>query len=823
MHNDRAKDGLATATDAAAQLPAVSLVLPAFNEELAIRQAVREAVAALSDLCVEYEVIVVDDGSTDGTAHEADAEARFHSSVRVISLPRNVGYTAALQAGFRAARHSQVAFTDADCQFDLHDLGRLLPLTREFDMVCGQRIDRKDVWRRRFLSSGFNLLARSLLGTGVRDCDCALKVMPRDWVNSLQFEGGGFFFNAELLSHARLQGLRIADVGVTHRPRTAGVSKVSLGLVLPVVIALLRFWWTRVVFPAAESHTTSEGRRGAGSWGRSVPGSMALVAIGAAVLLPWSSFPLMSPDETRYAEIAREMLDSGDVVTPTRMGIPYLEKPPLLYWLTAGSYRLFGVSVISARLVPMLTAMLTLLFTFWLGTPIVGRRAAWLGAVLLLCCAGFLLSGRFLYMDTLLTLLTTITFLSGYLASREPILHRGYWIFAAVACGLGVLTKGPVAVALCLPPLIVSRWLTGGRNQNQCHLGWREWGTFGAVAAATSLPWFVLVTLQQEAFAGDFLWKHHISRFVSGLSHREPWWFFIPVLLICTLPCSILYPAIAGFLMARDPETRQVRSRGLGFLLLAAAWILGVFSLSSCKLPPYILPAVPLICLATGTALYAIIVRQPATRILRYIHEASPRDLTAMLTCVSLGAAGVDFWLLDDLFAGRVIGWTLTAVLGAGLLAMLIARRPRTGLLRWSAALAYAVLVMGHGVGSYHMAIASQMSVGEPLALLCRNLPELPSTIVCYSINRVEDGIAFHFPRQRTLGFEAHEQDSVMAVLTAAPGGLLITDTDGLPRIMQKLLPRLTLCEVGRSRHYVVLRCHPAAIAAPKGQAILAN
>ena len=821
MQTERAMEGLSAATDWPVLLPAVSLVLPAFNEEPAIRQAIREAATALGDLRVEHEVIVVDDGSTDGTARAALEEASLHANVRVISLPQNAGYTAALQAGFRAAQHSRVAFTDADCQFDLHDLGRLLPLARDFDIVCGYRINRKDVWRRRFLSGGFNLLARALLGTAVRDCDCALKILPRDWVNSLQFEGGGFFFNAELLANARLQGLRITETGVTHWPRVAGSSKVSLGLVLPVLVALLRFWWTRVMFPATDQGSSSESTSPRSDWGRTVLGSLALIAIGSAVLLPWSSFPLMAPDETRYAEIAREMLDSGDLVIPTRIGLPYLEKPPLLYWLTAGSYRLFGVSVTSARLVPIGAALLTVLLTFWLGTPILGRRAAWLGAVLLLTCAGFLLSGRFLYMDSLLTLWTTVTFLAAYVAIRGELLHRRYWILAAVACGLGILTKGPVAVALCFPPLVVSRWLNSGTASRGCRIGWRDWISFAAVAGVVSLPWFVLVSLRQGAFAGDFLLTHHLSRFVGGLSHREPCWYFVPVLLICTLPCSILYPAVAGFLLTRDPGSRAARSRGLGFLLVSAVWIFSIFSASSCKLPPYILPAVPLICLATGTALNSIMLRKPATRFLGYIHDASPRDLTGMLAWLCLVATGVDLWLLDDPFHSRVIVWAIGTGLGIGLLTMLLVRRAASGTLRWGAAIAYCVLVMGHGVGTYHTAVASRMTVGEPIASIRRTLPVPPSTIVCYSISRVEDGIAFHSPEQQTRGFELHEDEAAVAALQAQPGTLLVTEVDDLPRITQILPDRFKLSELGRTRHYVVLSCQPQT--GPRGAVVSAH
>ena len=785
--------------------PAISLVIPAYNEEAAIRQAVREAVTALRDLKISYEVIVVDDGSTDGTVGAATLEAALQTGVRVVSLPKNAGYAAALQHGFRIARYELVAFTDADCQFDLHDLGRLLPLTNQFDVVCGYRLRRKDVWRRRVLSGGFNLLVRTLLGTGVRDCDCAMKIMRRDWVNSLELSGGGFFFNAELLALARMQGLTVAEAGVTHRPRESGESKVSLRLVLPVFVALLRFWWSRVVFPVADC--VSIERPSGGLWAM-LGGTVALAAIGAAAFLPWSSFPLMSPDEARYAEIAREMHDSGNLIVPTSLGQPYLDKPPLLYWLTAASYGLFGTSINSARLIPLLAAMFTVFTTFWLGAAVVGRRSAWLGAVLLLTCAGFLLSGRFLFMDTLLSLFTTITVLAGYAACRGPVVRKSYWVIAAIACGLGLLTKGPVAVVLCVPPLLASRWLTVGKRTDQPRLGWSAWCAFAGIAALIAVPWFVAINFRQGGgeFAGEFLWTHHVARFLGGLSHQEPWWYFIPVLIVCMLPCSILYPALMGFLATRDSAMRNSRTWGLGYLLLASLWIVTVFSLSSCKLPPYVLPAVPLLCLATGVALRAISVRKPTTRFLAYVHERSPRDLLAILAVLAVLATGLDVWRLDNPFAVRVLGWATVALLGGVLLGMLILRQ-LSGTARWGVALSYALLFMGQGMGSYHAEVAARMSVVEPIESLCRNLEASPKTLVCYSICRLDDAIAFHFRDCETKSFEFHQCAAAVAAIQKQRTTLLLAQEGDLVEIVRRLPPHVRLSRVGQARQVIVTLC----------------
>jgi glycosyltransferase involved in cell wall biosynthesis len=226
----------------------LTLILPAYNEAAAIAHSIRAAVTALDELSLSYEVLVVDDGSRDETAAIATAETQRFQQVRVVSLGRNVGYGAALRRGFREARFDSVAFTDADGQFDLRELARLLAPAKDFDLVCGFRIDRQDHWTRKLYSRGYNLLVRTLLGTRVRDCDCALKILRRDQMLALGLESNDFFINAELLTRAQLAGLSVAEVGVSHYPRVRGESKVSILHIFPVLATLIRFWWSKVLF-----------------------------------------------------------------------------------------------------------------------------------------------------------------------------------------------------------------------------------------------------------------------------------------------------------------------------------------------------------------------------------------------------------------------------------------------------------------------------------------------------------------------------------------------------------------------------------------------
>lgn len=231
----------------AAEGPGISLVIAAYNEAAVIARAVAEAEAALSAHFARFEVVVVDDGSADATAAEVRRTLPASPHTRLLRHGTNRGYGAALRTGFEAARFELVAFTDADCQFDLADLARLARLADDVPVVVGYRADRKDPWRRRFLSRGYNLVARTLCGTRVRDVDCALKVFRREVLPGLLPESRGFFVNTEMLTRARQLGLEVGELPVAHRPRAGGASKVSLREVPRTARTLLGFWWREVV------------------------------------------------------------------------------------------------------------------------------------------------------------------------------------------------------------------------------------------------------------------------------------------------------------------------------------------------------------------------------------------------------------------------------------------------------------------------------------------------------------------------------------------------------------------------------------------------
>lgn len=206
----------------------VSLVLPAHDEADNIAGAVADAFRALEKFCTHFEVIAVDDGSRDATLEGLRALQLQHDALRIVSHPKRRGYGAALRSGFARARYELVCFSDADRQFDLDQIELLLRRTPEADIVAGYRVVRCDPWRRRFASSVFNGLTRVLLRTSLRDTNCAFKLIDRRILADLALESDDFCINAELFARARSIGLRVVEVPLRHRERTAGTSTVGL-------------------------------------------------------------------------------------------------------------------------------------------------------------------------------------------------------------------------------------------------------------------------------------------------------------------------------------------------------------------------------------------------------------------------------------------------------------------------------------------------------------------------------------------------------------------------------------------------------------------
>jgi 4-amino-4-deoxy-L-arabinose transferase-like glycosyltransferase len=298
---------------------------------------------------------------------------------------------------------------------------------------------------------------------------------------------------------------------------------------------------------------------------------------------------LMDPDEGRYAEIAREMLVLRDWLTPHLNFLPYLEKPPLVYWLTALSFQVFGLSEWAARLPAALSGLGGVFFAYFLGRAFWGTRAGFWAAFILATSGGYVALGRLIILDMPFTFFLNLGVGLGCLAAIRE--RRGVLVWAYLALAVAVLIKGPVA--LVLAGLIWGLWSLLDRRRSLSF--WLHPAAL-TLMALIMLPWFILVTMKFPEFPRFFLWEHHVRRYAAGTIHGKPFYYYGPVLLGLMFPWSWLL----GWTLARvKPNASPERL----FLLVWAGIVVLFFSISGGKLVPYILPALLPLSLVAGEAL----------------------------------------------------------------------------------------------------------------------------------------------------------------------------------------------------------------------------
>ena len=200
----------------------LSIFFPCFNEEPNVEKVALGALAVARRISDDYEIIIVNDGSSDRTGEIADRLSRQYPEIRVVHHERNKGYGAALQSGFKSARKELVFYTDGDGQFNIEEITKLLPLIEEYDIVSGYRINRRDPVIRKVNAFLWGTLVNLLFKFKISDVDSAFKLYRREIFDQITMESQGALIDTEVLAKARAKGFNITEVGVTHYPRQAG-------------------------------------------------------------------------------------------------------------------------------------------------------------------------------------------------------------------------------------------------------------------------------------------------------------------------------------------------------------------------------------------------------------------------------------------------------------------------------------------------------------------------------------------------------------------------------------------------------------------------
>jgi 4-amino-4-deoxy-L-arabinose transferase-like glycosyltransferase len=314
---------------------------------------------------------------------------------------------------------------------------------------------------------------------------------------------------------------------------------------------------------------------------------------------------LIHPDEGRYAEIPREMVASGDWLTPRLDGIKYFEKPALQYWLTASAYETFGIRQWTARLWPALAGFAGVLFIGYVGFQLGGQRLGLYSAAALGGCVWYVLNAHILTLDSGLTFWMSVGFGALLMAQQDAVTQRGQRVLMLVAwsaLALAVLSKGLIGVVLPGAALFVYSLLTRD---------WAVWRRLHLVPglvlfALIAAPWFIAVSLSNPEFFHFFFIHEHFERFLTNEHHREgAWWYFVPIFAVGILPWLMVFAWTAR----RMWSNAIVGGNGFSWQRYALVWsafIFVFFSASSSKLPSYILPIFPALALPIGAQLVSL-------------------------------------------------------------------------------------------------------------------------------------------------------------------------------------------------------------------------
>ncbi|HXY23246.1 MAG TPA: glycosyltransferase family 39 protein [Candidatus Acidoferrum sp.] len=344
-----------------------------------------------------------------------------------------------------------------------------------------------------------------------------------------------------------------------------------------------------------------------------------------------SAIGFVGPDEPRYAWIARDMMESGDWITPRLYGKPWFEKPPLFYWAAGLCFKWLGVSETAARLPSAISALLATLALAWLALRWYGAETArWL-LLLLPTTVGMIGFSHAAATDMPFSAMLTIAMVCAAVIlgltrnENTPILRRTPWfalVLFGLVLGLAVLAKGPAAIILCggavfFWALFTKRWRDAFRLLHPAAI---------VSFCVTALPWYFLCARRNPDFFRVFIIEHNFKRYVTPeFQHIQPFWFYVPVLLVAFLPWTalLLWSLFEGAVQLW--RTRSTSHSTL-FLLCWAGFCAAFFSISQSKLPGYVLPAVP----AIATLLSSLYVSRASA------HQKSFR--LAMLSAVFLFA-----------------------------------------------------------------------------------------------------------------------------------------------------------------------------------------
>ncbi len=448
--------------------------------------------------------------------------------------------------------------------------------------------------------------------------------------------------------------------------------------------------------------------------------------LGARTLVP--------TDEGRYAEMAREMVATGNWITPRLNGIKYFEKPPLQTWMNAVTFSIFGLGEWQARLWTGLSALFGIFLVGYTGTRLISPRAG-ISAMLVLASSFWWAGlGHVNSLDMGLSGMMTLALCGLLLAQRDEAdarEQRKGMLLCWLGMALATMSKGPMGIIL--PGAVLVLYTVAARD-------WRIWQRLHIIKGlllffAITTPWFVLVSRANDEFLHFFFIHEHWERFTSKVHHRDgPLYYFIPLLIVGIFPwLGLLFQSMwNGF--RQQPSTFQPGK----LLLIWSVFIFFFFSISSSKLPSYILPIFPALALLIAS----------------HLEHPSYRGIALTSGLLSAaGLAGLGVWLFsgaipalskntyEQVYNNAYLPWiavACTLMTAGGFLALLLSRRQQTlaiWVLAWAGFLSGQLLMLGHEPWGRYLAGTEHLA-----AIQAELKPETPF----YAVGRYEQSLPFY-------------------------------------------------------------------------------
>ncbi len=457
---------------------------------------------------------------------------------------------------------------------------------------------------------------------------------------------------------------------------------------------------------------------------------------------------LVRPDEGRYAEIPREMLASGDWVTPRLNGLKYFEKPALQYWATATAYTAFGEHNWTARLWSALTGFLGIVLVYFTGSRIFGQRAGYIAALVLASSFLYFAIGHINILDMGVSFFMNLS-LAALLLAQQPTAsraqNRGWMYVCWAAMALSMLSKGLIGIAIPGAVLMLYSLI-----QRDAAL-WKRlhFGVGLSIFAIISVPWFVLVSRANPEFLWFFFIHEHFLRYLTPVAGRvHPWYTFIPIVLLGILPWIVpMLDALRyGWKRQIDAFNKFQTKR---MLMVWIGFIFVFFSISDSKLVPYILPIFPALALLIGQRLSTVSGKALAWQISPLIPVA-----LAAWWFAPLAAKGSSAEVPAALYADFILWLQIAALawLAGAVIAVLLARRER--IIAAVSVMAVAGLLMGQAVLYGYNALSPASSA----YLIAQQVkPYLRPGVPFYSVAMYEQTLPPYL--RRTLTLVAHPDE----------------------------------------------------------------